>query len=98
MRPIVIAISLSATVLLCIDGAQAAPRCARYSTGLNACNFYSFQQCMCFAIRRRRSLRAESIRKSTVDGQSGAQDLSARLLTPGGCIPWQSSIHNSRTS
>jgi len=46
MRPIVIAISLSATVLLCIDGAQAAPRCARYSTGLNACNFYSFQQCM----------------------------------------------------
>ena len=46
MRPIVIAISLSATVLLCIDGAQAAPWCARYSTGLNACNFYSFQQCM----------------------------------------------------
>jgi len=46
MRPIVIAISLSATVLLCADGAQAAPWCARYSTGLNACNFYSFQQCM----------------------------------------------------
>ena len=46
MRAIVIAISLSATVLLCTDGAQAAPWCARYSTGLNACNFYSFQQCM----------------------------------------------------
>ena len=46
MRAIVIAISLSATVLFCTDGAQAAPWCARYSTGLNACNFYSFQQCM----------------------------------------------------
>ena len=46
MRAIVIAISLSATVLLCTDGAQAAPWCARYNTGLNACNFYSFQQCI----------------------------------------------------
>ena len=46
MRAIVIAISLSATVLFCTDGAQAAPWCARCSTGLNACNFYSFQQCM----------------------------------------------------
>jgi hypothetical protein len=46
MRTIVVAASLLAMVLLCSDGAQAAPWCARYSTGLNACNFYSFQQCM----------------------------------------------------
>jgi hypothetical protein len=46
MRAIVVAASLLATVLLCSDGAQTAPWCARYSTGLNACSFYSFQQCM----------------------------------------------------
>ena len=46
MRTIVVATSLSAMVLLWSDGAQAAPWCARYNTGLNACNFYSFQQCM----------------------------------------------------
>ena len=46
MRAIVIVISVSATALLCTARAQAAPWCARYSTGLNACNFYSFQQCM----------------------------------------------------
>ena len=45
MRAIVVAATLLATVLLCSDGAQAAPWCARYNTGLNACNFYSFQQC-----------------------------------------------------
>jgi hypothetical protein len=32
------------------------------------------------AIRRRQSLRAESIRKSTLDRHCGTQDLSARLL------------------
>jgi hypothetical protein len=46
MRAIVVAASLLTMVLLCSDGAQAAPWCARYNTGLNACNFYSFQQCM----------------------------------------------------
>jgi hypothetical protein len=45
MRAIVVAATLLAIVLLCSDGAQAAPWCARYNTGLNACNFYSFQQC-----------------------------------------------------
>ena len=45
MRTIVVATSLSAMVLLWSNGAQAAPWCARYNTGLNACNFYSFQQC-----------------------------------------------------
>jgi hypothetical protein len=46
MRAITVAASLLTMVLLCSDGAQAAPWCARYNTGLNACNFYSFQQCM----------------------------------------------------
>jgi hypothetical protein len=27
------------------SGAQAAPWCAHFNTGLNDCNFYSFQQC-----------------------------------------------------
>jgi hypothetical protein len=45
MRAIVVAAGLLVMVLLCSDGAQAAPWCARYNTGLNACNFYSFQQC-----------------------------------------------------
>jgi hypothetical protein len=40
MRAIVVAASLFAMVLLCSYGAQAAPWCARYNTGLNACNFY----------------------------------------------------------
>ena len=46
MRIIMVATSLSVMALLWSDGAQAAPWCARYNTGLNACNFYSFQQCM----------------------------------------------------
>jgi hypothetical protein len=45
MRAIAAATGLLVMVVLCSDGAQAAPWCARYNTGLNACSFYSFQQC-----------------------------------------------------
>jgi hypothetical protein len=45
MRAIMVTASVLATVLLCSDGAQAAPWCARYNTGLNDCSFYSFRQC-----------------------------------------------------
>jgi len=30
----------------CAGGAQAAPWCAHYNTGLNACGFYTYEQCM----------------------------------------------------
>ena len=48
MRKTVIAAILLASVSLGADGAQAqtAPWCAHYNTGLNACSFYSFEQCM----------------------------------------------------
>jgi len=46
MRTITVAAILFATMSLCADRAQAAPWCAHYNTGLNACSFYSFDQCM----------------------------------------------------
>jgi Protein of unknown function (DUF3551) len=46
MRIVAIAAIVFGTMSLCADGAQAAPWCAHYSTGLNACSFYSYQQCM----------------------------------------------------
>jgi len=48
MRKTVIAAILLASVSLGADGAQAqtAPWCAHYNTGLNACSFYTFEQCM----------------------------------------------------
>jgi Protein of unknown function (DUF3551) len=46
MRNIIVAAILFTAVSLCADGAQAAPWCARLNTGLNACSYYSFQQCM----------------------------------------------------
>jgi hypothetical protein len=46
MRTIAVAAILFATLSLRADGAQAAPWCAHYNTGLNDCNFYSFRQCM----------------------------------------------------
>jgi hypothetical protein len=41
----VIAPLLAALSLCRCGGAPAAPWCAQYSTGLNDCSFYSFQQC-----------------------------------------------------
>jgi uncharacterized protein DUF3551 len=46
MRMIAVATTLFAALSLCSNGAQAAPWCAHYNTGLNDCNFYSFRQCM----------------------------------------------------
>ena len=46
MRTIALAAVVYATLSLCSNGAQAAPWCAHYSTGLNDCSFHSFQQCM----------------------------------------------------
>ena len=46
MRTITVAAIMFATVSLYADRAQAAPWCAHYTTGLNACSFYSFDQCM----------------------------------------------------
>ena len=48
MRMTVITAMLFASVSLGAGGAQAqtAPWCAHYNTGLNACGFYSFEQCM----------------------------------------------------
>ena len=46
MRTIVVAAILFAALSLLCNGAHAAPWCAHLNTGLNACSFYSFQQCM----------------------------------------------------
>jgi Protein of unknown function (DUF3551) len=46
MRTIVGVAILLAALSLCSDGAQAAPWCAHFNTGLNDCSFYSFRQCM----------------------------------------------------
>jgi hypothetical protein len=46
MRTIVVVSIMFATLLLCTDGAHAAPWCANYSgKGGTNCGFYSFQQC-----------------------------------------------------
>jgi len=46
MRTFTVAAILFAALSLFGNGAQAAPWCAQFNTGLNACSFYSFQQCM----------------------------------------------------
>jgi Protein of unknown function (DUF3551) len=46
MRTTAVAAILYAALSLCSNGAQAAPWCAHYNTGLNDCGFYSFPQCM----------------------------------------------------
>jgi hypothetical protein len=46
MRTIAVTAILFAALSLCSNGAQAAPWCAHYNTGLNECNFHSFRQCM----------------------------------------------------
>jgi hypothetical protein len=46
MRTIMVAAILFAALSSFGNGAQAAPWCAHYNTGLNACSFYSFEQCM----------------------------------------------------
>jgi hypothetical protein len=46
MRTIMASVIWFATLSVCTCGAQAAPWCAHFNTGLNACSFYSFQQCM----------------------------------------------------
>jgi hypothetical protein len=45
MRTVAVIAILFAALCLC-NGAQAAPWCAHFNTGLNACSFYSFEQCM----------------------------------------------------
>jgi hypothetical protein len=45
MRTIAVAAILYAALSLCSNGAQAAPWCAHYNTGLDDCSFHSFQQC-----------------------------------------------------
>ena len=46
MRTITVAAIMFAALSLFGNEAQAAPWCAHLNTGLNACSFYSFQQCM----------------------------------------------------
>ena len=46
MRIAAVAATLFAALSLCSNGAQAAPWCAHFNTGLNDCNFYSWRQCM----------------------------------------------------
>ena len=46
MRTLAISAVVYAVASFCAGGAQAAPWCAHYNTGLNACSFYSFEQCM----------------------------------------------------
>jgi hypothetical protein len=46
MRTMPVAAILFTALSLCADRAQAAPWCAQFNTGLNACSFYSYQQCM----------------------------------------------------
>ncbi len=46
MRVLSVIIILFAALSLCgCSSGPAAPWCAHYSTGLNDCSFYSFQQC-----------------------------------------------------
>jgi hypothetical protein len=46
MRTIAIAAIVFAALSLFGNRAEAGPWCAHYNTGLNACSFYSFEQCM----------------------------------------------------
>ena len=46
MRTIVIAVIVFAALSLFGNRAEAGPWCAHYNTGLNACSFFSFEQCM----------------------------------------------------
>jgi hypothetical protein len=46
MRTLAISAIVYAVASFCAGGAQAAPWCAHYNTGLNACSFYTFEQCM----------------------------------------------------
>jgi hypothetical protein len=46
MRTAAVTAILFAALSLFSNGVQAAPWCAHFNTGLNACSFYSFEQCM----------------------------------------------------
>jgi hypothetical protein len=46
MRTAAVKAILFAALSLFSNGVQAAPWCAHFNTGLNACSFYSFGQCM----------------------------------------------------
>jgi hypothetical protein len=46
MRAVAVTAILFASLSLFSNGARAAPWCAHFNTGLNACSFYSFEQCM----------------------------------------------------
>src|SRR5260370_13452590 len=80
MRTIAVAAILFAALSLCADGAQAAPWCAQYNTGLNECHFYFIPPMHGCAFRERRNLLAEFIRESILDWQGLAKAPSARLL------------------
>jgi hypothetical protein len=46
MRPIAVLATVLAGLALCAcGGATGAPWCAHYSSGLNDCSFYSYEQC-----------------------------------------------------
>src|SRR5438105_2623452 len=46
MRTIAVVSIMFGTLLLCANGADAAPWCAQYGTGGTNCGFHSFEQCL----------------------------------------------------
>jgi hypothetical protein len=46
MRTIAVVSIMLAALLLCTNGADAAPWCAQYGTGGTNCGFHSFDQCL----------------------------------------------------
>jgi hypothetical protein len=77
MRTIAVVSIMFATLLLCANGADAAPWCAQYGTGGTNCGFHSFE--LGCAVGERRILLSEFIRGSVLDRRGLAKAVSTLL-------------------
>ena len=69
-----------AALLLCTNGADAAPWCADYGFGGTNCGFYSFEQCQAARSGNGGFCSQNSIRESVLDRKGLAKALSTQLL------------------